>query len=57
MFDTCQFEPPSIENSIGFPALELALIIIVPLACPQSVGFADKTLVIVGATLSVKLIV
>ena len=53
-------EDPAFTSSPNIDASnnsEFALIVIVPSTCPQSVGFVDKTLVIVGATLSVKLIV
>ena len=54
IFDTCQFVPPSIENSNELPIEELAVMVIEPSATPQSVGLADATFVMTGATLSVK---
>ena len=53
LFD--QFAPPSIENCKAFPALVFAVMVIVPSACPQSVGSVKVALVITAATLSVKL--
>ena len=39
---------------MAFPALEVAVMVIVPSATPQSVGLVEITFVIVGCTGSVK---
>ena len=45
------------EYSIAFPALEVAVMVIVPSATPQSVGSVEATLVMVGVTGFVKFII
>ena len=42
------------EYSRALPALEVAVIVIVPSATPQSVGFVEATLEMVGVTGFVK---
>ncbi len=52
LFDACHINPPSIEYSIDIP---VALTVIVPLLEPQSVGFAEATVLIIGNSGFVKI--